>query len=179
MLHRLIHVAVLAACLCLAGTAVAGEAGTKGGQFGISSPAFGDNGPIPQKYTCEGSDVNPPLVIKNVPPEAKSLVLIVEDPDAPVGTWVHWVVWGINPRTAQIPENSVPRGAMQGINDFQRHEYGGPCPPSGTHRYFFILYALDTTPSLGPNAQKADLEKAIKGHVIAEGRLVGLYKKRR
>ena len=143
----------------------------------ISSPAFGQNGDIPVKYTCDGDDVNPPLVIDNVPQNAKSLALIMDDPDAPMGTWVHWVVWNIDPKTKEIKESSVPKGAQQGINDFRRHDYGGPCPPSGTHRYFFKLYALDTSLTLGANAKKADLQKAMKGHVTAESQLVGLYKR--
>ena len=114
----------------------------------ISSPAFGQNGYIPVKYTCDGDDVNPPLVIDNVPQNAKSVALIMDDPDAPAGTWVHWVVWNIDPKTKEIKDSYVPKGAQQGINDFRRHDYGGSCPPSGTHRYFFKLYALDTSLTL-------------------------------
>jgi len=144
----------------------------------ISSPAFGQNGHMPVKYTCDGDDVNPPLIIDNVPQDAKSLALIMDDPDAPAGTWVHWVVWNIDPKSKEIKENTVPKGAQQGINDFRMHDYGGPCPPSGTHRYFFKLYALDTYLTLGANTKKADLEKAMKGYVIAESQLVGMYKRK-
>ncbi len=144
----------------------------------IASPAFKHNGPIPVKYTCDGTDVNPSLVIEGVPPEAKSLALIVDDPDAPRGTWVHWVVWGMDPKTREIRENSVPAGAKQGMNDFRKRNYGGPCPPSGTHRYFFKLYALDTAPDLGPDTTKAVLESAMKDHVLTEAEITGLYKRK-
>ncbi len=143
----------------------------------ISSTAFKQSGWIPTKYTCDGEDVNPSLFIVNVPPTAKSLALIVDDPDAPAGTWVHWVVWNISPATKDIQENSLPQGAQEGINDFRKRSYGGPCPPPGTHRYFFKLYALDTMLTLGPNSTKAGLEQAMKGHVIAQTELVGLYKR--
>jgi len=143
----------------------------------ISSPAFENNGNISPKYTCTGEDVNPPLVIEHVPTKAKSLVLIVDDPDAPAGTWVHWVMWNISPGAGEIRENSVPAGAVQGLNDFRRHDYGGPCPPSGTHRYFFKLYALDILLNLSPNSRKADIEKAMQGHVIGQAQIVGLYRK--
>ncbi|MEW5745200.1 MAG: YbhB/YbcL family Raf kinase inhibitor-like protein [Nitrospirota bacterium] len=148
------------------------------GTMRITSPVFEDNGPIPEKYTCDGDDINPPLVIDKAPPAARSLALIVDDPDAPMGTWVHWVVWNIDPATRTIGEHALPKGAEQGINDFKRHDYGGPCPPSGTHRYFFKLYALDTTLHLDKKAKKADLEKAMQGHVIAQGQIVGLYKRK-
>jgi Raf kinase inhibitor-like YbhB/YbcL family protein len=143
----------------------------------ISSPVFKNNSNIPAKYTCTGKDVNPPLVIENVPAGAKSLALIVDDPDAPVGTWVHWVMWNISPGTGEIREDSVPTGAMQGLNDFRRHNYGGPCPPSGTHRYFFKVYAMDTVLNLDPDSTKADIEKAMRGHVIGQAEIIGLYRK--
>jgi len=144
----------------------------------ISSTAFALNGSIPSKYTCDGADVNPPLTIENVPTEAKSLVLIVDDPDAPVGTWVHWVMWNINPSAKEIKENSVPQGASQGMTDFRKQKYGGPCPPSGTHRYFFKLYAIDSMLSLSPNAIKAVVEGAMKGHILAQTELIGLYSRK-
>jgi Raf kinase inhibitor-like YbhB/YbcL family protein len=144
----------------------------------ISSPVFKNNGSIPAKYTCTGKDISPPLLIENVPPKAKSLAVIVDDPDAPRGTWVHWVLWNISPGTGDIRENSVPAGAVQGMNDFRRHDYGGPCPPSGTHRYFFKVYALDTVLNLSPNSTKADTEKAMKGHIIEQAEVIGLYEKR-
>ena len=145
--------------------------------FQITSPVFENNGFIPKKYTCDGVDINPQLLIANVPSETKSLALIVDDPDAPAGTWVHWVVWNIVPQTHEIKENSVPTGANQGLNDFRKRNYGGPCPPSGTHRYFFKLYALDITLKLDANATKAHVEKAMGEHINAETRIVGLYKR--
>jgi Raf kinase inhibitor-like YbhB/YbcL family protein len=143
----------------------------------IVSPAFKHNELIPKKYTCDGKDVNPPLLIENIPPGAKSLALIVDDPDAPVGTWVHWVVWNISPGTREIKEDSVPKGAEQGVNDFWKNDYGGPCPPSGTHRYFFKLYALDAVLNLGSKAKKSDLEGAMKGHILEKAELIGLYRR--
>jgi len=148
------------------------------GTLKLSSPAFKHNDFIPSRYTCDGADVNPPLLIENAPLSSKSLALIVDDPDAPAGNWVHWVVWNIDPTNYEIRENTVPSGALQGINDFRKHDYGGPCPPSGTHRYFFKLYALDMMLSLGPKANKAELERAMKGRVIAQGELIGLYRRR-
>ena len=143
----------------------------------ISSSAFAQNGSIPAKYTCDGLDVSPPLTIESVPPEAKSLALIVDDPDAPAGTWVHWVVWNIEPFAKEIKEGSLPAGAQEGMSDFGKRGYGGPCPPSGTHRYFFKLYALDITLNLGPNTTKALLEQAIKRHIVAQSELIGRYKR--
>lgn len=142
----------------------------------ISSPAFNDNQEIPSQYTCQGQDINPALEISDIPDTAQTLALIVDDPDAPMGTWVHWVVFNIPAGTVSIAENSIP--GKQAGNDFGRASYGGPCPPSGTHRYFFKLYALDT--ELDPVAiqSKADLEKAMQGHILAEARVIGLYKKK-
>ncbi|MEM3404082.1 MAG: YbhB/YbcL family Raf kinase inhibitor-like protein [Nitrososphaeria archaeon] len=140
----------------------------------VSSPAFENGKFIPRKYTCDGDDVNPPLEIKNIPKETKSLALIVDDPDAPKGTWEHWTVWNIPP-TEKIQEDTVP--GVEGLNDFNRHSYGGPCPPFGTHRYFFKVYALDTLINLSSNARKKDLEKAMEGHVLSKGELIGLYRR--
>ena len=144
----------------------------------ITSPAFSMNGPIPSRYTCDGEDISPPLLIENVQPGTQSFALIVDDPDAPGGTWVHWVVWNLAPEARAIAENTVPRDALQGKNDFRRQSYGGPCPPSGTHRYFFKLYALDAKIMLGPGATKAALETAIKGHVLAKAELIGRYSRK-
>ncbi len=141
----------------------------------ISSSAFMHNGQIPKKYTYDGSDINPPLKIEDIPASAKSLVLIVDDPDAPMGRWVHWVVWNISPKTAELKENFVPGGSVQGMNDFRKHDYGGPRPPSGTHRYFFKLYALDTTLNVGAGAGKTAIELSMKGHILAKAHLIGLY----
>ncbi len=140
----------------------------------ITSPEFEHNGFIPKKFTCQGEDINPALEIKGIPENAKSLALIVDDPDAPMGTWVHWVVYNI-PLTSKIDESSVP--GKQAMNDFRRKDYGGPCPPSGTHRYFFKIYALDTEISLKQGAGKKELEKAMDGHTLAKAELIGLYKK--
>ena len=148
------------------------------GTLKISSPAFGNNEMIPTKYTCDSADLIPPLEIGGVPENAKSLALIVDDPDAPRGTWVHWVVWNIDPKTREIVEGSVPKGAKQGMNDFQKLDYGGPCPPSGTHRYFFKLYALDALLNLEKGATKAVLEKAMQGHLLAQTQITGLYQKK-
>jgi len=141
----------------------------------VTSPAFKSNSLIPEKYTCDGDDVNPALLIEDLPEKVKSLALIVDDPDAPRGTWVHWVVWNIPP-VKEIRENSVP--GIEGINDFQKHSYGGPCPPSGTHRYFFKVYALDKSLELSQNARKKDVEKAMDGHILAKGEIIGLYSRR-
>ena len=148
------------------------------GTLTISGTAFRHNGMVPAKYTCDGTDVSPPLAIEGVPENATSLALIVDDPDAPAGTWVHWVVWNIDPKTKELAEGSVPKGAQQGMNDFRKRDYGGPCPPSGTHRYFFKLYALDTLLSLGTGAEKADLERSMHGHVLARAEIIGLYRRR-
>ncbi len=156
-----------------------GKEGVKMGDLKISSTAFSNNGNIPSKYTCDGSDINPPLLIEDVPQGAKSLVLITDDPDAPMGTWVHWVVWNISPQTRVIKENDTPPGASSGLNDFRKKSYGGPCPPSGTHRYFFKLYALDTALDLPAGAKKADVEKAMKGHIISRTQVIGLYKRQK
>jgi len=144
----------------------------------LTSPAFHGGGAIPGTYTCDGIDVNPPLVIGPVPAGTRSLALIVDDPDAPVGIWVHWVVWNIPLQTREIRENSVPSGAVQGSNDWHRPGYGGPCPPSGTHRYFFKLYALDTLLNLGASTTRVDLEKAMQGHILGQVELMGTYHKR-
>jgi Raf kinase inhibitor-like YbhB/YbcL family protein len=143
----------------------------------ITSQAFHANGMIPSEYTCDGANGNPPLSIRNVPASARSLALIVDDPDAPGGTWVHWVLWNMGTDTTEIPATSVPGGALQGTNDFGKQNYGGPCPPSGTHRYFFKLYALDISPPLKPGATKEQLEEGMKGHILEKAELVGLYRR--
>ncbi len=140
----------------------------------ITSPEFKHNESIPKKFTCQGQDINPALDIEDVPENAQSLALIVDDPDAPMGTWVHWVVFDI-PVISRIEEDSIP--GKQGINDFRRKDYGGPCPPSGTHRYFFKIYALDTKLNLAEGIDKEALEKAIQPHILDKAELIGLYKK--
>ncbi len=147
------------------------------GRMKITSPNFENNAPIPPKFTCDGQNINPELVISDVPENAKSLALIVDDPDAPMGTFTHWVVFNIDPKTQRIKEGEVPRGANQGINDFGKVTYGGPCPPSGTHRYFFKIYALDSVLDLKEGATKKELEKEIKEKIIDSAQLVGTYKR--
>jgi len=151
----------------------------------LNSPAFQPNGHIPSKYTCEGEDVSPPLAWEGVPNGAKSLVLIIDDPDAPDPkapkmVWVHWVVYNIPPDTKSLPENAgkarLPQGALLGPNDFKKTEYGGPCPPIGRHRYFHKLYALDITLDLR-GATKSQIERAMRGHVLASAELIGTYQR--
>ncbi len=146
----------------------------------IESSAFSEGGTIPRQYTCDGKDISPPLSWSGVPEGAKSLALICDDPDAPSKTWVHWVLFNLPPGTKELPEavrarESVSGGGTQGTNDFKKLGYGGPCPPSGTHRYMFKLFALDTEVKLSSSATKADLERAMKGHVLAEATLMGKY----
>jgi Raf kinase inhibitor-like YbhB/YbcL family protein len=145
----------------------------------ISSPAFAMNQPIPPKYTCDGDDVNPPLAIQGVPAEAKSLALIVDDPDAPGRTWVHWAVWNIPPTTTAIPENSVPNRAMQGTNDFGKTRWGGPCPPGGMHHYRFRAFALKAAPNIPAGSKVAELAKAMQGSILAEAEWIGTYSRAR
>lgn len=142
----------------------------------IESPAFEAHQPIPKKFTCEGEDVSPPLVIQEIPKGAKSLVLIVDDPDAPRGVWVHWLAWNIDPSTGKFDEgSSVP---MQGRNDFGELDYRGPCPPKGNpHRYFFKLYALDAKLNLPAGSDKKQLEDAMKVHILGHAELVGTYQR--
>jgi len=141
----------------------------------ITSPAFQAGGDIPAKFTCNGTNVSPELQISGVPNEAKSLVLIVDDPDAPRGLFTHWIVWNIDPKTTQMAENSAPAGAVQGTSDFGKRNYGGPCPPSGTHRYFFKIFALDTKLDLKPSARRAELDAAMRGHILVQGELMARY----
>ena len=150
----------------------------KDGELKISSPVFESNGYIPKRYTCDGKNDNPPLEIENIPRAAKSLALIFDDRDAPRGTFVHWIFWNIDPKIKEIKEDSVPEGAIEGMNDFKKRSYGGPCPPKGTHRYYFKIYALDTHLTLDSHSKKADLEKAMKGHVIAQAQMMGMYKRK-
>jgi Raf kinase inhibitor-like YbhB/YbcL family protein len=143
----------------------------------VKSPAFENNQLIPVKYTCDGDDVNPPLTIDGVPEGTKSLLLIVDDPDAPSGIWNHWLVWNIPPETRKIEENTAP--GTEGMSTSRKHDYGGPCPPYGTHRYFFKVYALDTKLGLTANSTKKDVKNAMEGHMLAEGELMGLYRRSR
>ncbi len=148
-----------------------------GGNVRISSPAFQNNQSIPPKHTCDGEDVNPQLVFGDFPAGVKSLALIVDDPDASAGDWVHWLVWNISPETAAIAENSVPEGAVEGTTVFGRPGWGGPCPPSGVHHYRFNLYALDMELNIPSSYLKTALEKAMAGHILDQAVLVGLYQR--
>jgi len=144
----------------------------------MTSPSFSDGEEMPSEFTCDSEDVNPKLNIVEVPDATKSLALIVDDPDAPGGTWVHWVVWNIEASTTKIERNSVPQGAIQGLNDSKINKWSGPCPPSGAHRYYFKLYALDQAPTLSSNSSKKDLEKAMEGHILDQATLMGTYSRK-
>jgi Raf kinase inhibitor-like YbhB/YbcL family protein len=150
----------------------------------LTSPAFAEGSPIPAKHTCDEKDKSPPLKWSGVPAEAKSLALIADDPDAPVGTWVHWVLFDLPPSTTELPEDVakgqyLEGGAKQGQNDFRRLGYGGPCPPPGKpHRYFFKLYALDKMLELKPGATKKEVERAMEKHILAQGQLMGTYQRK-
>lgn len=151
-------------------------------EINVTSPAFAEGEMIPAEYTADGRNISPPLEWSPVPEGTKSIALINDDPDAPMGTWVHWVVYNIPPDVTSLAENVLPsetlaHGAMHGTTDFGRIGYGGPAPPSGTHRYFFKVYALDTMLDLPAGATKSQVEQAMNGHVLAEGRLMGKYKR--
>lgn len=150
--------------------------------FKIESSAFMEGGMIPKKYTCDGPNVSPPLRWSSAPDGTKSFVLICDDPDAPMGTWVHWVIFNLAPDVIELQENissvkTLKNRAIQGTNDFGNIGYGGPCPPSGTHRYYFKLYALNTVFDLSHGAMKKQLLIAMKGHILAETQLIGRYKR--
>jgi len=141
----------------------------------LESAAFQNNGKIPPRYTCDGENINPPLAISDVPKGAKSLALVVDDPDSPSGTWIHWLISDVEPDTTDIAEGHPPKSAREGVNSFGKSGYGGPCPHSGTHRYFFKLYALDTKLGLSTAADIKEFERAVAGHILAKTLLVGLY----
>lgn len=152
--------------------------------FAIASGAFEEGELIPKQYTCDSMNISPPLTFSGIPDSARSLALICDDPDAPMGTWVHWVLYNLPPDTAALPENipgtdSLSGDIRQGISDFGRYGYGGPCPPGGTHRYYFKLYALDTLLDLEGKVSKSDLEEAMKGHILAEAQLIGKYSRQK
>jgi Raf kinase inhibitor-like YbhB/YbcL family protein len=140
----------------------------------VTSALFKQNEFIPRRYTFDGLNVNPPLNFDHIPKEAKSLAIIVDDPDAPSGTWVHWVIWNI-PVTHHLKENDAP--GQQGMNDSGKQVYSGPCPPRGTHRYFFKVYALNCMLEIHAGSNKEDLEQAMEGHIIGFGELIGLYRR--
>ena len=142
-------------------------------ELSVESAVFQNNQRIPSKYTCDGEGINPPLMVNDIPPEARSLALIFEDLDAPSGIFTHWLVWNITPK-GKIQENSVP--GVQGTNSSRRISYASPCPPSGAHHYVFRAYALDAELELGEGASRQELERAMQNHVIAEGNLVGIYR---
>jgi Raf kinase inhibitor-like YbhB/YbcL family protein len=141
----------------------------------ISSPAFQDGEQIPPQYSRNGDDKSPPLTFHDVPPNAQSLLLIVDDPDAPRGLFTHWTVFDIDPRTEEIGENQVPVNAREGSNDWKQPAYGGPQPPSGEHRYFFKLFALDTRLNLPRGARRAAIQQAMEGHVLAQAQMIGRF----
>lgn len=143
----------------------------------ITSDVFQSNEIIPKKYTCDGEDISPPLHFENIPPETKTLVLIVNDPDAPRGDWVHWTVFNIDPSTTDIAENSAPPEAVEGTTDLGHPGYGGPCPPSGRHRYHFRVFALDCALDLDESATKDDIEGAMTSHILDQAALIGMYQR--
>jgi len=157
-----------------------GQASSTAGEkkMKITSSAFQQGGSIPSKFTCDSTDTSPPLQIEEIPPAAKSLALIVDDPDAPSGLFTHWIAWNIDPKTTSIGEGSAPKG-VPGTNDFGKSGYGGPCPPSGTHRYFFKIFALDRELDLPAGGKRSQLDAAMKGHVIAQGELMGRYSRQK
>ncbi|MFS8907342.1 YbhB/YbcL family Raf kinase inhibitor-like protein [Synechococcus sp. OH2] len=150
----------------------------------LTSSAFAPSQPIPSRYTCEGEDLSPPLTWSGAPVGTQSFALTMDDPDAPRGTFVHWVVYNLPASVTSLPEgirsdSDLPQGAVHGQNSWGRNSYGGPCPPSGTHRYFFTLYALDRQLALAPGATKEALLQAMTGHILAQAQLMGTYQRRR
>jgi Raf kinase inhibitor-like YbhB/YbcL family protein len=169
--------------LCGVGTICIAQKGDGKMTIVVTSDAFKEGGMIPAEYTCDGKNISPPIKWQQVPKDAKSFALISDDPDAPIGIWVHWVMWNIpsdvNSLAQAIPTvKELQNGTKQGINDFQQHGYGGPCPPGGTHRYYFKVYALDTMLDLPDRATKKDLVAEMKNHIIAEGSLMGKYQRK-
>jgi Raf kinase inhibitor-like YbhB/YbcL family protein len=190
MLHGMKSLGRVLLCLACAGFVVgckpAAQAnsqteGASGMQIQLSSTAFKEGEAIPVTYTCDGENISPPLSWAGVPQSAKSLALIVDDPDAPAGTWVHWVVFNISPTLGSLSEGASSSGSQDsfgtpGVSSFRKSGYGGPCPPKGKpHRYFFKLYALDIRLGLKFGASKTDIEKAMQGHILAQGQLMGTY----
>ena len=184
-MRKNIYVLVIASVLlfCSCKEAEQADPGAEGGKkmdIKVTSSAFEEGGLIPAKYTCDGADISPPLQWDAAPEGTKSIALISDDPDAPMGTWVHWVLFNMPAETKELAEDiptdeTLPNGARQGTSDFGRVGYGGPCPPSGTHRYFFKIYALDAELDLAAGARKPELVKAMEGHIIGQGQLIGKY----
>lgn len=167
---------IIAGCTFAAASVIALAGG--GGKMKITSSAFQEGGTIPEKFSKNGQNVSPALRIEGAPAETKTLAIIVDDPDAPVGLFTHWLVWNIDPKTTEVAEGSAPSGAIQGKNDFGDVGYGGPQPPSGTHRYFFKVFALDRVLDLKSGAKRKDVDAAMKGHIIAQGSLMAKYSKK-
>ncbi|HEX4640869.1 MAG TPA: YbhB/YbcL family Raf kinase inhibitor-like protein [Chthoniobacterales bacterium] len=181
-IHRSSFVFLVLVALALVGQAKDGnrkDEAKRKKSMKISSSAFAEGAEIPVKYSRSGEDINPPLHIEGTPENAKSLALIMDDPDAPVGLFTHWLVWNLDPRTTEIAEHSVPKGAVEGTNDYPNAGYGGPQPPSGTHRYYFKIFVLDKTLDLRAGAKRKELDQAMKGHVIAEGQYMGRFTHRK
>lgn len=176
--------AIVRRAALLAGVALSVSAAASAMAFEVQSPAFPRHGDVPARYTCDGGDRSPALRWTDPPAGTKSLALVVEDPDAPAGTWTHWIVYGMPASARELPEGVPARDTVagvgrQGMNDFHKVGYGGPCPPRGpAHRYVFRLYALDADPALPPRRTKADLLEAIEAHVVAQAELVGRYRRR-
>jgi Raf kinase inhibitor-like YbhB/YbcL family protein len=167
---------IIVGCAMTAAALVAFAAG--GAKMKISSSAFQEGGTIPEKFSKNGQNVSPELRVEGAPAEAKSLALIVDDPDTPVGLFTHWLVWNIDPKTIEIAENSPPNGAVQGTNDYPNLGYGGPQPPSGTHRYYFKIFALDRVLDLKSGAKRREVDAAMRGHMIGQCELMGRYSKK-
>jgi Raf kinase inhibitor-like protein, YbhB/YbcL family len=167
--------ATIAGALAITLVAIASFAA--GAKMKITSSAFQEGANIPSKFSCDGANTSPPLHIADIPAGAKSVALIVDDPDAPSGLFTHWMVWNISPQISTIGEGSAPKGA-QGTNDFGKSGYGGPCPPSGAHRYYFKIFALDRELDLPSGAKRSQLDAAMKGHVVAQGELMGRYSRK-
>lgn len=177
-----VFASILSLCLLLtlSGEGQSAQKGEK--KMELKSAAFSQGGAIPPKFTCDGEDISPALSWSAGPSGTQSFALIAEDPDAPMGTWTHWVIWNIPASERELPEKvpgekQLKNGAAQGTSSFKKVGYGGPCPPGGTHRYFFKLFALDKKLSLEPGSGKEDLLKEIKGHVLGEAQLMGTYKR--
>ena len=184
-IRRIAAAAATALALLGNGLGFSEEPAQGGTPMTVTSAAFQQAGSIPSKYTCEGSDISPPLKWSGSPAGTKSFALICDDPDAPAGTWVHWVLFNLRAPATELGEKvetsrAVPGGASQGTNSFMKIGYGGPCPPPGKpHRYFFKLYALDTDLALKPGASKQDLLRAMEKHILARGELMGTYQRKK
>lgn len=180
----LVVIVLAAACACwFVCTSEAAKRKVKKMQIDIKSSAFKEGEMIPKAYTCDGKNASPPLTWNDVPVGAKSLTVISDDPDAPSGDWVHWVLFNLPPNVRELPENvptekRLASGALQGTNDSGKIGYSGPCPPSGTHRYYFRIYALDTELKLEAGARKPQLLETMKGHIVGQGQLMGRYSRK-